>query len=191
MAEIAFDEARHEYRVGGRVIPSVTQVLSILQDFGAVPADVLDRAAEFGSHVHQAVDLMLRGVLDWDALDAALLPYVRAADRFVAETGLVVLASEMRVYHKAYGFAGTLDLLAEWKGQRSLFDFKSGQVPRTVGAQTAGYALAHDAMESLPVRRRYCVQLMPDDYRIHPLTDPADRSTFLSALNCWRFRNAA
>lgn len=191
MAELAYDEARHEYRVGGRIVPSVTQVLGILNDFRGVPTEVLERSAEFGRHVHLAVDLMLRGVLDWDSLDAALLPYVNGARRFVEESGLAVIASEMRVYHKALRFAGTLDLLAEWKGLRSVFDFKTGQIPRTVGPQTSAYALAHDHMESLPVKRRYCVQLLPHDYRVHPLTDPADRSIFQSCLNIWRFRNAA
>jgi hypothetical protein len=190
MPELVFNAARHEYRLGAQVLPSVTQVLAILEDFSAVPAEVLTRAAEFGSHVHQAVDLMLRGVLDWDSLDAALVPYVIGARRFLDESGAHAVASEMRVYHKALKYAGTLDLLADWKGQRSLFDFKTGsQVPRTVGPQTVAYALALDSMGALPVKRRYCVQLMPNDYRVTPLTDPADRSIFQSCLNLYHWRN--
>jgi hypothetical protein len=191
---LRFDAEQHRYFLKDVEIPSVTTVLAPLNDFSRVPPDVLERAATFGSHVHQAVDFMLRGVLDWDALDVALVPYVIGARRFIDESGLVVIASEMRVYHKTLRFAGTLDLLAEWKGQRSLIDFKTGsQVPRTVGPQTAAYALAHDTRESLPVKRRYCVQLMPNDYRVTPLTDPADRSIFQSALNLyhWREKHAA
>lgn len=190
MAEIVFDEARHEYLVGGRPVPSVTQVLGILQDFGAVPADVLDAAAEFGTHVHQACALDNAGTLDEADLDPALAPYLEQWRRFLAESGAAVLASEMRVFHSGLRYAGTLDVLALWRGQRCIIDIKTGQVPRTVGAQTEAYRMAYQSQECGEVpRRRYCVQLTADDYKVHPLTDPADWSIFQSCLNVWRFRN--
>jgi len=192
MPELVFSAARHEYRLDGRVLPSVTQILAPLEDFGSVPAEVLARAAEFGTHVHQAINLMLRCVLDWNSLDLALVPYVAGAQRFVEESGLHVIASEMRVYHKGLHFAGTLDLLADWKGSRCLFDWKTGAIPRSTGPQLAGYALAL-ATAAPPVKRRYCVQLIPNDYRVTALTDPADRGIFQSCLNVyhWKTKHAA
>lgn len=190
MTEIVFDEARHEYLVGGQVVPSVTQVLSILQDFGAVPADVLAAAAEFGTHVHQACALDNDGRLDEASLDPSLAPYLEQWRRFLAESGAFVRASELRVYHSGLRYAGTLDVLADWNGQLCIIDIKTGQVPRTVGAQTEAYRMAYQSQECGVVpRRRYCVQLTADDYRVHPLTNPADWSLFQSALNCYRFKN--
>lgn len=190
MTEIVFDEARHEYTVAGRVVPSVTQVLGILQDFGAVPADVLASAAEFGTHVHQACALDNAGQLDEAALDPALAPYLEQWRRFLSESGATVLASELRVFHRGLRYAGTLDVLAQWRGQRCIIDIKTGQLPRTVGAQTEAYRMAYQSQECGEVpRRRYCVQLSADDYKVHPLTDPADWSLFQSALNCYRFKN--
>lgn len=190
MAEIVFDEARHEYLVGGRLVPSVTQVLSILQDFGAVPADVLAAAAEFGTHVHQACALDNDGRLDEASLDPSLAPYLEQWRRFMAESGAFVRASELRVYHSGLRYAGTLDVLADWNGQLCIIDIKTGQVPRTVGAQTEAYRMAYQSQECGVVpRRRYCVQLTADAYKVHPLTNPADWSLFQSALNCYRFKN--
>jgi len=190
VAEIVFDEARHEYLVGGRRVPSVTQVLSILQDFGAVPADVLAAAAEFGTHVHQACALDNSGALDEASLDPALAPYLTQWRRFLTESGATVLASELRVFHGGLHYAGTLDVLAEWRGQRCIIAIKTGQVPRTVGAQTEAYRMAYQSQECGEIpRRRYCVQIMAEAYKVHPLTDPADWSLFQSCLNVWRFRN--
>lgn len=185
MAELAFDAARHEYRFAGRVVPSVTQVLGILSDFGAVPAEVLARAAEFGTHVHLACELDNRGVLDEATLDPALAPYLAGWRKYRADSGLVIVESELRLHDARLGYAGTCDVLGELRGQRCVIDIKSGLVPKTVGAQCAAYAHA------LKVRRRYCVQLLPNAYRVHALNDPSDWALFTSCLNIWRFRHAS
>lgn len=192
MAELEFNEARHEYRLDGRSLPSVTKVLGILQDFGGVPAEVLARAAEFGRHVHQAVDLYNKRTLDEGSLDPALVPYLDAWRTFLADTGAVVVESEKRVWHRTLHYAGTLDVLADWRGRRCLIDIKTGALPRTVGAQTAAYWAALDSIggRAASNRPRYCVQLSPNRYQIHHLKDPSDWSLFQSALNCWRFINA-
>lgn len=192
MTEIVFNEARHEYLVGGRVVPSVTQVLSILQDFGAVPADVLARAAEFGTHVHQAVHMSNEGTLDEASLDPALAPYLADWRSFLRDMADEVSQSELRLAHPRLGYAGTLDTVVAIKGKPVLVDVKTGVVPRTVGPQLAAYkVLLEDTFPGFRVHRRLCVQLTGAGYRIHECKDPADWSVFISALNCWRFRNAA
>lgn len=189
---LLFDESAHRYTLDGRELPSVTTVLSILEDWRGVDPGVLARAAEFGTHVHQACALANAGTLDEATLDPALAPYLAQWRRFLAESGAEVLASEMRVFHRGLRYAGTLDVLALWKGQRCIIDIKTGQLPRTVGAQTEAYRMAYQSQECGEVpRRRYCVQLAEDAYKVHPLTDPADWSIFQSCLNVWRFKNAA
>jgi hypothetical protein len=90
--------------------------------------------------------------------------------------------------------AGTLDMVGVLRGVECVIDWKSGQVPRTVGPQTAAYERFYRGKRGGRIRRRYCVQLCDTgDYRLHPLKDPADWSYFLSALNIhhWRQKNAA
>ncbi len=190
--EIEFRPDTHEYRVRGRVVPSVTTVLGILTDFGAVPAEVLARAAEFGTHVHQACALWTRGILDEAALDPALAPYLAQWQRFVVESGAEIRDSELMVYHRGLQYAGTLDVLAEWRNGLCIIDIKTGAVPRTVGAQTEAYRRAYESQEcGVMPRRRYCVQLTADAYKVHSLTDPGDFALFQSCLNVWRFRNGS
>lgn len=188
--EIAFDEARHEYRIGGARWPSVTQVLDPLLELDGIPKHLLDAAARFGTHVHQACHLLNQGVLDEASLDPALRPYVDAWIKFLGDTKATVIASELRVAHLTLRYAGTLDAVVMWRGKRCLIDLKStADIPRTVGPQTAAYMQALG--QKLP---RYCVQLRADaTYRAVPLKDTADWNLFLSALNIhhWRHKNAA
>lgn len=192
MAELAFDAARHEYRVGGRVVPSVTQVLGILTDFGAVPAEVLARAAEFGTHVHQACALWNAGRLDEDSLDPALAPYLEGWRKFIRECEVEVLDSEFHVYHAGLKYAGTVDVLAKWKGRTHVLDIKTASVlSPSWRPQTAAYREACLQSQLVCCPTRYCVQLIgAGDYRLHKSADPVDLAIFTSALNIYRWQHA-
>lgn len=198
MAEIVFNEERHEYHVGGVQFPSVTQVLDPLLELEGIPRAALEAAAHFGTHVHLACHLWDRGELDEEALDPRLAPYLEGWKSFLRETGVVVLSSELRVAHPTLRYAGGLDKVILWKRRsketRHVLDLKSGAlVPPTVGPQTAAYREAYLTEELVCSPTRYCVHLRADGtYRLHTLEDRADFNLFLSALNIhhWRARNA-
>jgi hypothetical protein len=190
---LTFDEATHSYTLDGNRVPSVTQVLNVLEDWEGVPPDRLEAARLFGQRVHEACALLVRGVLDWDSLNAALVPYVEGARNFLRMSGAVVIASELRLGNSRHRYAGTLDLMVEWRGQ-CLADFKSGVVPRTVGPQTAAYSESYREHYQQRPKRRYCIQLNPEaphGYRVHELKNPSDFSLFLSCLNVWRAKHAS
>ena len=184
---LTFDAGTHEYRYAGRVVPSVTQVLSILSasDFTYVDQELLEAARNRGKHVHAAIDLDNRGELDEESLDPQLLPYLTQWRAFVRDTGFNVTASEQRVYHPTLRYAGTIDT-GIWQDAHWVLDIKTGAVPRTVGPQTAAY---QQALTPKP-RRRLCLQLTDHNYRLRELKDAADFSIFTSCLNIWRFLNA-
>lgn len=186
---LTFDSATHTYRLNGARLPSVTQILSPYSSLEFVDRDLLERAAAFGTHVHEACHLFSQDALDRESLDSELAPYVDAWAAFLEDTGAVVLLSEQRVVSEQYGYAGTLDAIVWWGKSKRLIDIKSSTgVPKTVGPQTAGYAQAYREQTGEPIRDRYCVQLKPDGtYRSHKLSDPADWSIFLSALNLNRW----
>lgn len=196
--DLTFDSEHHVYRIGERVIPSVTQILRradmridengvITEAFDFVPRELLDRARLFGQHVHSATDLHDRGELNEDTLDAALVPYLEAYKLFLSETGFKVTASEQRVYHARFKYAGTLDTRGLWKGTTWVLDKKSGAVPRSVGPQTAAYQMA---CAEKP-RRRLCLKLMPHRYQLIGCEDPNDWSIFVSAMNLHHFTTKA
>lgn len=191
---LQFDAATHTYRLAGKRLPSVTEVLGILVDFSDVPPATLENARRRGTEVHAMVDLFNREQLDESSVSDELAPYLDAWKLFLTESGAVVISSEIRVYHAKLGYAGTADLLLDWNGRYVLPDVKATwAVPRTVGAQTAGYAEAYWQMYGGRGRRpeRACIHLKDGKYSVQKRTDPADLSMFISCLNVFRYLQEA
>lgn len=195
---IDFDEPTHSYKLNGRPAPAVSKVCESLSIFEGIPRSVLEEARIFGQHVHVACDFLNRNVLDWDSLDAELASYVRGYQRFLSESGFIILASEERVASLTHGYCGTLDLRGLLpkggkKHRKVLADIKSTSIlPRSVGPQTAAYKNAYEEMTSDRGYDRYCLHLMPDDYKFVALKDGRgiqDLTMFVSALNLWRWFN--
>lgn len=189
--QLDFEKSAHVYRLDGRVVPSVTEILKPLENFSMVPPAVLEAARIFGGHVHEACHLDDVEQLEWDTLDTALVPYVLAWRKFLKDTGAIVIASEQPIAHATLGYAGTPDRLLSWGKRLVLPDLKSTSVvPRTVGPQTAGYAAAYQSQHGGREPERLCVQLKPDGtYSSHRRRESTDWSVFLSCLNIWRFLN--
>jgi hypothetical protein len=191
---LEFDQASHTYTLAGKRVPSVTEVLQTLEDFEGIPRDALEHARQRGQHVHEAMALLVRDDLDWNSLDPELVPYLIGGKRFLDESGITVIASEMRVACKRLRVAGTLDLFGVLRSSECVIDFKAcAAMPATVGPQCAGYEQLYRSMFGGRQRKRFCVLLKPNDYKLFPLTDPGDYSTFVSALNIhnWRQKHAA
>lgn len=190
---VVLDDADHTYRVGDRRVPSVTGVLRQIDDLEGIPREYLERAAHFGRHVHMACHLFDEGVLDLEALDPPLKPYLDGWILFRETTDSVVLHSELPVYHEALGVAGTLDKVLAWRltADPAVLDIKSSSVvPRSVRPQTAAYRELY--LRSHPGKRlsrnRYCCHLKGDGtYALHRYSSATDYNVFVSALNCHRW----
>ena len=200
---LAFDEATHTYRIGGRVVPSVTQVIREVlapDEYAGIPLHVLDHAAKRGRAVDRMIELDLAGELAPESLHPELLPYWRAWQAFpdrAAWQDDPEWRSQGLVFSSARGYAGTYDLYLP--SCEALVDIKAtAQVPRTVGVQTAAYAgaMALDDLDKLHtgvVLKRYCLHVTPAGCRLIPLTDNSDSADFLAALRVyhWRHRHDA
>lgn len=67
LPELSFDEKSHIYRLDGVEIPSVSKVMEPLKASGyaGISERTLERAADNGSSVHNAIEMWLRfGVID-------------------------------------------------------------------------------------------------------------------------------
>jgi len=190
---LEFHSEGHRYLLDGQEVPSVTQVLEPYTGLEYVDRELLRRAAEFGTHVHEACHLFNIDSLDRLTLDPALAPYISAWEQFLDDTGAVVLESEHRVASRKFKYAGTLDTTVFWGKSKRLIDIKSTVgLPRTVGPQTAAYAEAYHEDTGERIRDRYCVQLKPDGtYSLQKLSDPNDWNIFQSALNLHRWYYAS
>lgn len=187
---LTFDEPSHTYVLDGRLVPSVTQVLACLEDFERIPYAVLEAARIRGQYVHEACALLVRDELDWSALDVTLVPYLVGAKRFLDETGLTVIASECRVVSEELALAGTLDLVGIWRTKECVFDFKATAIiPKSVGPQLALYESLYRSHYGGGKRLRYCVHLMPNDYRVRAYLSSNDMHIGLSCLNVFNFKS--
>lgn len=192
--QLEFDKDQHRYTLNGNWVPSVTQVMEPLDLLDGIPFWNLEHARIRGQHVHEAMALLVRDELDWSSLDPELVPYIEGGKRFLDESGITVIASELRVACPRLRCAGTLDLMGHWRNSEAMIDFKAtATMPPSVGPQCAAYDKLYTAMYGGRKRRRYCIQLKAGDYKVHPLTDPADWPIFQSCLNIahWRNRYAA
>lgn len=107
---LVLDSSTHTYTRQGIAFPSVTQIIKVagLSNYGSVNADILARAARFGSAVHLAVKLSDEKNLG--ECDPLLLPYVDYWNNFKKEFGIKKFTiREKPLYSKIYGFAGTPD----------------------------------------------------------------------------------
>lgn len=191
---LTFDAPTHHYFIDGNHVPSVTQVLEPLDLLDGIPFWNLEHARTRGQHVHEAMALLVRDELDWSSLDPELVPYIEGGKRFLEESGITVIASELRVACPRLRCAGTLDLIGFWRNAETTIDFKAtAMMPPSVGPQCAAYDRLYTSMYGGRARKRFCVQLKAGDYKVHPLTDPADWAIFQSCLNIthWRNKHAA
>jgi len=196
---LVFHQDTHQYLLDGRPVLSVTQILKLAglsSDFEHVSPLVLERKREIGEAVHMATQYLDEGTLSWSSVDPEVEPYVRAYERFRAETGIVPIYSELRVYHRVHRYAGTLDRIGVVPGttRAALIDLKTGD-PVAAGArfQTAAYLEAVKAM-SLPIDgrsliERWSVELQPTGrYAITKHADPRDFDLFLAAAKIAAFK---
>jgi hypothetical protein len=189
---LTFEAGPHHYFWMGKRVPNVTSVLSMLIDLRHVRPDVLEAARLEGVDMHRMIELEIKDDLDEHTLPAWLLPRLFAFRKFRDETGFAATMSERRVYHRAYGYAGTLDMVGtmriphgrKTKTATALIDLKrSFAAGRAIGLQTAAYARALESEEGQKITHRFALRLLADGtYRLEPFDSPTDFHNFLSCL---------
>jgi len=193
---LAFDPAAHVYTWNGQYVPNVTRVLAPLTSYDRIPEHILEHARQEGVAVHKLVELDCYGDLDVETLPEWMTGHYKAWKQFLADTGFEFIASEHRVFHPEFKYAGTLDLAghmphAKAKGT-SLIDVKrSFFAGASIGLQLSAYAAAWDKAHAaaLKIKNRFALKLSADGtYRLQPYEDPNDFSVFLSLLTIERWK---
>lgn len=193
---LQYDDATHTYTIGGRRLPSVTEVLGPItaHEYHGVNLDVMERAALLGKAVHKLIELDIAGTLDDDALDDALRPYLAQWRQFRQQSGFKAMFSEQRVHSPKWGYAGTYDLIGSLNRKFALIDCKrTCAVPRSAGPQTAAYvqAIRENSFDLPADIDRYVLHLTPERWRLVPQKDPNDLRVFLAALTLHNYLEKA
>lgn len=194
---IDFRESDHTYWLDGKKVPGVTSILKPLYvgDFKFVKDDILEYKSELGKAVHRAVELHVKGGLDYSTVVEPVLPLFDGYLKFERESGFKMTGSELRVYSQIYGYAGTCDLAGELNGKHVLIDAKTTAVlSPAVALQLAAYREAYNEArrsELKPMAQRtYALRLTPGDYRLvpyDPFSHKSDFATFMGLLHVYHW----
>lgn len=201
LPDLTFRAEDHRYFWRGKPVMNVTRALQLVTDYSKVDPVVLARAQQEGIDMHRMSDLHMKGELHVASLPEWLVPRREALMRFVDETCFFLIASEQRVYHTQYFYAGQLDLVGRLLTARAchetaVIDLKrSFFAGRAIGLQTAAYQAAWNDMvakrkDASVLNRatpRFALQLRADaTYRLEPFPDRSDFSKFLACLTVAR-----
>ena len=165
--ELKFDSDKHLYTLDmeGQTLqlPSVTQILRFVSRelYGEVPAHILENAADRGTRVHEAIEMMAK--FGWMEADTDIMPYMLAYQEWEKEHNFKIVASEYRLYHRTRLYAGTADALFMDKDDLCLMDVKTTKtiLEGLTAAQLYGYS---EALKShgVEIKRAYILHLKSD-----------------------------
>jgi hypothetical protein len=149
--KFTFDPETHIYRLGDRVLPSVTDIIGAVIPRGyECAAWYLDR----GKALHAAIHLQAKGKLDWSSVDDRIMGRLKAYRKFMLESGWTLIASETPMYSERLGFAGCRDALMLDKAKvEVLTDFKSSIEPQVI-PQIGAYNILSPARVGLALHLR-------------------------------------
>jgi hypothetical protein len=196
---LSFEEQEHVYQWDGKVVPSVTQILTPINNLDGIPPHILEHARERGVAVHKACELFDFGQLDESTLDPVLVPYLEAWKMFLHTWGAEVELAEHRMFHQGKSYAGTVDRIIRAKKKarrferRYLADIKATFAHvESVGPQTAGYLdMWNHEYPDETISNRLSIRLKNDGkFEAVPLKDRSDLRTFQSCHAVWKWRNS-
>lgn len=176
LEELTFDEIMHRYYVDGTEVPSVSRVMEPLKDanYAGISDKTLKKAADKGTAVHDAIENFVKfGIED---INPEYKPYYDAFMSWWQEKRPIVVGSEIRVYHKLLGYAGTIDLLCYIDDLLTLIDFKTTYTvsDMSCGVQLEAYAKALES-HGIKVDQKMILHLKRDG-RYKPILYPANDS---------------
>lgn len=191
MDELEFEEARHIYRIGPEILPSVTTLMKPLSDrhYKAIPEDVLRRAADRGTAVHNAIENWIKfGIVD---IPSEYRGYFDGFREWWDKYRPVVIGSELRLYHKLLRYAGTADLVCVIGDELWIIDYKSTSVlsEMLLRVQLEAYAKALES-QGVKVARKGALHLRKDgtwDFPGFAAGDTAAWRVFSSLKNIYDY----
>lgn len=187
-----FDQSDHSYYLGEKRLIGVSEAIQTagLKDFSKIAPDVLEHARQRGTAVHAACHYLDDGDLNWDTVAQEIDPYLRAWERFKADTGVVINETEHPRYHATLGFAGTPDRVVTIGGKKGILDLKTYRPDDVAGVQLAAYSyLSFGPQPSFDVPKRWGLWLKDDGkYSLTEYDDRGDEAVFMACLTIAKFK---
>ncbi len=172
MPELTFKEDTHEYFLGGIRIPSVSEIISPVNDFSGISPAVLENARQYGKAVHSVIELYLNDKLgEYDPI------LQQPLDEFISAELLVYKVEEKRYATVGkYAFAGMIDI---WGALSAIYDIKTRKYnPIHDDLQLAAYEILTGGKCD-----KYILELLPNKpYNLVKVENRQAKSMFLYML---------
>ena len=137
---LEFDEEKHEYKLDGKVIPSVTQIMQFITDrkYENVTESILDIAKEKGTEVHESIEVYNK--TGYAGISEEYKGYLDAYIKWIKDYQIdrTKLESEVKVCNKILQYAGTVDIIYN---KENIIDIKtcSELDTKTTSVQISAY----------------------------------------------------
>ncbi len=163
--KIVFNEEEHRYFIDGIEVPSVTQILKIIQKPYGTEYDM-----QRGRAVHRAIELYEKGILDETTLSPEVEKYLEQYLQFKKDAKIKKFkAVEKKVGSKELMYAGTIDALTE----DTIYDWKcSKEMSPLAPLQLVAYDFCISKGNGF--LNHVVVLLQPDGYKIRRLNPTLD-----------------
>ena len=141
---VEFIEEQHLYLVDGVLTPCVSNILAYkFNDYGTVPREVLQRASEKGTELHEAIESYERDGTTSELKEFKNYLFLKK------HYGFTNIANEVPVIYEKDGtvlYVGTLDQIIELDGKLGINDFKRVSAPnkQKIAYQLNFYKLAYE-----------------------------------------------
>lgn len=178
------------------VDPSYTRITEILNPFTKlhlIDREILAKAAERGTKVHDYCELYMGNLLI-EEIDENCKNYVNAFIDWFDKTVQNVIFIEKRIYDDDYMITGKADVLLQFKNSHEniLLDLKTSEIEsKTWRLQTAAYAMMIEKHLKIKVHRRACLKLSKYPNKpakfIEHFNIKKDTSLFFKSLDLYRF----
>jgi len=186
MKNITFEPINHEYFMDGKEYPSYSK---IVKHFGMTPDYERfgnDASRDFGSAVHHLTKLYDTNNLG--SYDPRLQPRLNGYKMFLDHFKPKWKLTETPMISERWGFAGTPDRFGGFMGRNSLIDFKSGSEDPSHGLQTAAYQILVEENLEVPVRRRYSLYILDNNFKLIEHKNPSDKTIFIGLAQAYRWK---
>lgn len=185
---IEFTAKPHAYKLHGKPVMSVTEVIEFMRLLPDYPQAQREFYLARGDAIHRGTALHDAGKLR--LIDEQLEGFLEGWKNFLAVSAARIKLIEHRVASEQYQYAGTLDRLLDLDGELTICDIKAGDPPAAAALQTAAYRRALHETEGILACRRIGVRISMDGtYQVHEYKDHAgDERLFLMALTLARWK---
>ena len=162
MEKFEFNDQTHTYKLNGKIIPSVTQIINevlFYNKYSSVSEDTLELAKKKGSLIHKEIE---------DYIKTGSTGFTTELESFiniVNDKKLEHMKSEVKVHNEE--IAGTIDIVCKIGDKNVIIDTKTTSEfdKEYVSWQLSMYAYIIETYYNIPVNELYGMWLRDDKYK--------------------------